>query len=378
MAALAVCAAALPDHTKLQVKRHDPNWLEETRAWVGLIGNPSTKKTPIMRRAMKAFNKLDARLHREYLAVVEAYESLTKEEQKLHSRPLRKQLRLEDVTIEAAQEVFKGNHDGVLCHQDELSGWFGSMDKYNGRGGGNKDRGFWLQTFNGGSYSLNRIGRGSSVIDNLSICLLGGIQPDAIRNVAADTVDDGLLQRLTPIMLCSGKVGKDTPTSAAGRRYDYWIEALHAREAPPEPLRFSDGARAIREALEQKHLDLMACEVVNKKLAAHIGKYDGMFARWCLLWHCIEGAAGLTITEDTARRVADFMHCFLLPHAAVFYTSTLELSDDHERLTKVAGYIQNSWNGLPIEMCMPGCILCASSASSRPKASFSSSKPSDG
>jgi hypothetical protein len=28
MAALVVCAAALPDYIQLQVKRHDPHWLQ--------------------------------------------------------------------------------------------------------------------------------------------------------------------------------------------------------------------------------------------------------------------------------------------------------------------------------------------------------------
>ena len=42
--ALAVCAAALPDHTKLQVKRYDPNWLEEARLWIGLIGKGSQSR----------------------------------------------------------------------------------------------------------------------------------------------------------------------------------------------------------------------------------------------------------------------------------------------------------------------------------------------
>jgi predicted component of viral defense system (DUF524 family) len=49
-----------------------------------------------MRRATKAFNKLDAKFHREYLAEMEVYESYSKEEQKMHSKPLRKQIRLED------------------------------------------------------------------------------------------------------------------------------------------------------------------------------------------------------------------------------------------------------------------------------------------
>ena len=140
-------------------------------------------------------------------------------------------------------------------------------------------------------------------------------------------------------MLCRGSAGKDAPTSRAAARYNKLVEWLRERERPPVPLQFDDAALVIREELEQRHTDLMACEAINRKLAAHIGKYDGLFARLCLLWHCIEGAEGLIVTEHTAHRVADFMHRFLLPHATAFYAGMLELSDDHDRLTKVAGYI---------------------------------------
>lgn len=339
LGALAVCAAALPDHTMLQVKKHDPNWLEAARLWVGLIGNPSTKKTPVILRAAKPLKRLDAELWREYLAAKECYDELSNEERKHAERPKQRRLRIEDTTIEAAQEVLKHSPDGVLCLQDELSGWFGAMDKYAGHRGAAKDRGFWLQAFHGGPYAYNRIARGAGLIENLSISLLGGIQPEPMRKVAADTADDGLLQRLIPIVLKRGTLGKDVPAAhAAGRYYDDLIEQLHHRAPPAAPLAFIDDALAIRAELEQKHLDLMACEATNKKLAAHIGKYDGLFARLCLLWHCIEETEG-PITADTARRVADFMHYFLLPHACSFYVGMLGLSDDHERLTAVAGYI---------------------------------------
>ena len=45
------------------------------------------------------------------------------------------------------------------------------------------------------------------------------------------------------------------------------------------------------------------------------------------------------MTEDTAHRVAEFMHRFLLPHALAFYGGVLDLSDGHDRLAAVAGYI---------------------------------------
>jgi hypothetical protein len=338
--ALVVCAAALPDHTQIQVKRHDPNWLECARLWASLIGNPSTKKSPIILRVAKPLKRLDAVLFRAYLADCEYYDKLSKEDRKRTEPPKQRRLRLEDTTIEAAQEVLKHSPDGLLALHDELSSWFGQMDKYSGPRGAAKDRGFWLQSFNGGPYAVNRIGRGSSLIENLSICLLGSIQPDTLRRVAVDTVDDGLLQRLIPIVLQQGGRGQDIASPhAAGGDYDRLIERLHLSIRPPAPSVFDDDALALRTSLEQKHLDLMtACETVNKKLASHIGKYDGLFARMCLLWHCIEQTSG-PITTHTAQRVADFMRRFLLPHACAFYMGILGLSDDHDRLTAVASFI---------------------------------------
>jgi hypothetical protein len=107
-------------------------------------------------------------------------------------------------------------------------------------------------------------------------------------------------------------------------------------------LRFDEGAQNLRQELERKHLELQSIEAINRKLAAHIGKYDGIFARLCVVWHCVENAGGrlpTAIAEATARRVAGFLHGFLLPHATAFYAGTLGLSDDHNRLTAVAGYI---------------------------------------
>jgi hypothetical protein len=47
----------------------------------------------------------------------------------------------------------------------------------------------------------------------------------------------------------------------------------------------------------------------------------------------------ITVAADTAERVAQFLHNFLLPHAVAFYAGVLGLSDDHDRLTAVAGYV---------------------------------------
>ena len=84
-------------------------------------------------------------------------------------------------------------------------------------------------------------------------------------------------------------------------------------------------------------------EPINKKMASAFGKQDGFFAELCVIWHAVENAGQNPlpeiVTEDTARRVATFMREFLRPHLVAFYTGLLDLSDEHDRLKAIAGYI---------------------------------------
>jgi hypothetical protein len=54
MAALTVCAGAIPDAIKFQVKRHDSDWLESPRLWTALVGNPSTPEVTHHKRRKPA------------------------------------------------------------------------------------------------------------------------------------------------------------------------------------------------------------------------------------------------------------------------------------------------------------------------------------
>jgi hypothetical protein len=63
--------------------------------------------------------------------------------------------------------LLKDSPNGVLSKRDELSGFFGAMDKYAAGRGAAADRAFWLTAFNGGEYVSDRIGRGSCYIPNL-------------------------------------------------------------------------------------------------------------------------------------------------------------------------------------------------------------------
>jgi hypothetical protein len=193
------------------------------------------------------------------------------------------------------------------------------------------------------------------MIPNLSMSLLGGIQPEPMKAVIADAHDDGLIQRVFPIMLRPATIGKDEPGIKAVDAYDELVRRLFELKPPVKEtdvfsaygtadgviLTFSPSAQLLRRTLEERHLELQALEGINRKLAAHIGKYDGLFGRLCLLFHCIEhpNKLPLEIGVRTADRVAAFMHDFLLPHAMCFYVDMVGLADDQDNLTAIANYV---------------------------------------
>ena len=114
MAALASCAAAIPDTIEIQPKEHDPSWTESPRLWVALVGLPSTMKSPMIAAATKPLKSIDARMYREYAEAKTSYDELSKDDKKNVQAPRHTRLRLEDTTIEAAQEVLKDSPEGVL------------------------------------------------------------------------------------------------------------------------------------------------------------------------------------------------------------------------------------------------------------------------
>lgn len=348
MSALAVCGAAIPDSVEVKVKMHE-DWTEQARLWVMLIGDPSSMKSPIMRAAARKLAKMDTDALRDYERALAQWQAERKDGGPETAKPLETRLRMEDITMESAQEICRNSPEGVLALQDELSGWFGGIEKYAGGKGSAKDRSFWLRAYNGGEYAVSRVGRGSYIIDNLSVSILGGIQPDAIRRIMADATDDGLIQRFLPVIVPSAGEEQDAALPDVAREYDELVVRLRQIVPPgnvfgPLPINFSEGARRIREELASDHRRMiLALETISKKFAAHIGKFNGIFPRMCLIWHCIENANAATlpsvINEETAQRVADFLHGYILGQSKAFYHGIINISEDQDQIEDVAGYI---------------------------------------
>ena len=346
MSSLVSCASVISDEWCIQPKRYDTTWTEQARLWAAIVGLPSILKSPVIVACTKPIERLDAQARdkhqeemRAYKIKLAAWKLAADKDAPEPRQPKLARYLVEGTTIEALSEALRDDDEAhqyapahkVLARHDEMAEFIANLDRYRtgGRGGG--DRGAYLRLYNGGRYVLDRIGRGSFAIPNWSACLLGGIQPEPIQRIAKSCEDDGLLQRFMYCVPGGCPPGLDRkPDPHAVHRY----AALFPILAALHPTRSVDGDPAAVVLHEQAHQHredinaltraMMALPDTSPRLQAALGKWPGLFARLCLTFHVIDIAdarrMGATpphmdvVPEETARRVADFMHEVLLPN----------------------------------------------------------------
>lgn len=196
------------------------DWLVIPNLWGMIVGRPSLLKSPAMAEVMKPIDILINRAGQKYKDDLSVYErgkelfeaqktalkdrlkcASTKQDKLLLdkvtgeqndlpilSKPILKRYKTEDATVEKIGKILQENPQGILVHRDELSGWLKSLDKY-GREG---DRAFYLEAWNGsGSFTVDRIGRGTVHIPALCLSVLGGIQPGPLSAYVAQATKGG-------------------------------------------------------------------------------------------------------------------------------------------------------------------------------------------
>ena len=208
---------------------------------------------------------------------------------------------VEGATVEAISEVLRDDDDAkhyapagkVLARQGEMSEFFGNLDRYAGGKGG--DRGAYLRLYDGGRYTVDRIGRGAFVVPNWSACFLGAIQPGPIQRIAKDAAEDGLLQRFMYSVPGPDAVGVDrAPNADAIKRYETLIPALATLYRAEQRVVLDKRAHQHREHIDVIARAMQALPDISPRLKAAFGKWPGLFARLCLIFHLINIADSRT------------------------------------------------------------------------------------
>jgi hypothetical protein len=338
MATLTAMSGALDQRFALKMRRSG-DWFAPPRLWAILVGEPATKKTPIMNAVLKPLRHIEADYaaqHRRDMAIWDEQEKAEKGAKPPH--PTR--FIVTDATTEIVAEILGRQARGALMVHDELSGFIGSLDRYgSGRGAG--DRAFWLTAYNGGPYSVDRMQR-SLYVSNLCVAFLGGMQPDRLRELS-DLMTDGLLQRFNPVLIERGAPSAEVESELAAMRYSDQVTFL--AHMKPLSLMMTEAALRVAEDFRAEVYELESEPgVLGRGFCAWAGKLSGTHGSLMLLLHILEHrdeAPYLQVGEDTARRAAAIVSDFLIPHGRVFYQSTLD-ADSGEGLQTVASYLLTS------------------------------------
>ena len=227
VAALIVTASLIGAGCRVRPKRHD-SWSIVPNLWGGVVGRPSTLKSPSLKEVIKPLKLLEEEAYLAFEKENQAHEiemesyrvqkeaikkrmgkaadlrntldiGLAKEELKMLKEPpppIWKRYYTNDTTIEKIHELLSQNPRGLLLYRDELIGLLTTWDKI----GHEADRSFYLEAWNGDdSKTTDRMGRGTTHTKNLCISILGSTQPDKMLSYFHQTLfgfcNDGLLQR---------------------------------------------------------------------------------------------------------------------------------------------------------------------------------------
>ena len=279
-----------------------------------------------------------------------------------------------DGTVEKIGELLKHNPHGLLLCRDELSGLLRSLDKV-GREG---DREFYLEAWNGnGSYTYDRIGRGTLHVPALTLSIIGTIQPGKLQSyidgaLSGGSGDDGLLQRFQVVVWpeVSGEwrnVDRWPNTDAKNRAFAVFraldeldplgIGAVTDDGIPA--LRFSGEAQELfnewRAGLEAR---LRAEEMVAfPAFESHLAKYRSLMPSLALIFYLVERVGGDdrvgeadvvgAVTLAAAQNAADWCE-FLEAHARKVYAAEIQpdITSAHALAEKIK--VGAIWHGCTV------------------------------
>ncbi len=370
MATLVATGAVVGRSITIRPKQHD-DWAVVPNLWGIAIGRPGIMKTPALQEALRPLGRLVAEAREDHkarmadhdfaLAEAQARRELARKDLKkalekgaatdalreafketLPQAPTERRYLVNDATVEKLGELLNENPNGLLLFRDELVGWVRTMD----REGHENDRAFFCEAWNGtGSYTYDRIGRGTTHIAAVCLSILGGMTPGPLHAYLREAFahgasDDGLIQRFQlmvyPDVAMEWRNVDRWPETAAKRRaFDTFkelarldLELLQAHR--PEQnggglpfLRFTPEAQAGFDAWRAELERRLRAVDEHPVVISHLAKYRSLMPSLALLFHlveCVDRGVGGPVSLDAEERAV--MWCaYLEAHARRVYES---------------------------------------------------------
>jgi hypothetical protein len=361
--ALGAASTVADDRFRLQVKRRDTKWRERPTLWFVVLAESGTGKGPAMnaggqdwlKRKNYEIRKTAMQSLKDYSQEHEIWRHAKEKAIKAGAEippepeePADLQLMVRDTTIEGLRRPMQATMRGIGLFHDELTAFTGGMNAYKS-GGVGADREFYLATFDGGPYVINRASKngglsGNISIPNCSLTVVGTTTPGNAPALINGREEDGFIQRML-ITCATGFKGEGEdrePDAAAEARFSAILENLLRENATPEDvLYYSDAGHKLREHFEAWRKSLMANALLSAE-RSQFSKWEGIFNRLVLLYALIEFAdKGMAprgeIPIDCVVRVYRFFREYEYHHVRYFWR-------EHAGISPVSNMVQSIIN----------------------------------
>ena len=207
--------------SRVRVKAlQNSDWFVVPNLYGGLVGLPSTKKTPALDETRKPILELQAKSREEFSDKQKDFEieakyyeretaaiyknkelSLEQIKQQIKeieepNQPIMRRYETNDITTPKLAQFLSENPNGLLQFRDELTGWLKSLEAdYD-----TNARTLILELWKGGiNYEKARVGDGEIQITSGTLSIIGGIQPSKLQRYVSEAYSfdnsDGFLQR---------------------------------------------------------------------------------------------------------------------------------------------------------------------------------------
>lgn len=267
----------------------------------GLVSASGEGKSPIISAASKFSAEIDgARVMASKKAKAEWRQQCKqmKGQDELPPEPPWRQRSATDATVEALAGLASTNADGIYMVWHEITELIGRMDAYSKDAG--KDRGRYIAGYDCGQLVVNRATKDPLVVDNFSLGILAGIQPEVLANFLKKTAaSDGLYQRF--LIYAAAPQGKVDLFAERGSYTDSNASMVFNnlekhRDRKPISATLNDDGRLLLQQY-QNDIRVIASGTAAPRFAEHLGKFAGLAGRITLALHLMHAAAAQSAPE---------------------------------------------------------------------------------
>jgi Protein of unknown function (DUF3987) len=358
------------------------SWTQPMTTWTALVGFSGTGKTPGIDATKRALSQIEcdrrskvAELQRAHEGRVEAAKaaraqwkkdlkraaqakvvSIEEYRSKVASEPVMPaeaadpgpfvapRLYVSNATVERLAALLQARPQGMLMLCDELAGLLLNMSRYSG----GQDNEFWLEAWNGGAYTVERVGRPPIVVKHLLVGLVGGLQPDKLaRSFKGDL--DGMYARVLfawpvdpPYRALTNEVAEVEPEIVNALSRILGLAPGQEEDFTPRPIALSPEGVEIFERFRQfQHQSKEALDGRERewwaKSPAHVLRMAGTLCY--LSWAIVGGSEPERIGVEHLQAAIRLVRDYFWPHARASLRQ-IGLSERHADARRVLRWIK--------------------------------------